>query len=62
MTNGYLVVNVYSDTIANPVKGATVKVQKDGVEITTEITDEDGQTAKISLPTVDKSYTEEEQS
>lgn len=61
MTNGYLVVNVYSDTIANPVKGATVKVQKDGVEITTEITDEDGQTAKISLPTVDKSYTEEEQ-
>ncbi len=61
MTNGYLIVNVYSDTIANPVKGATVKVKKDGVDIATETTDEDGRTPQITLETVDKSYTEEEQ-
>ena len=49
MTNGYLVVNVYSDTIANPVKGATVKVKKDGVDIATETTDEDGRTPQIKV-------------
>lgn len=61
MAKGYLVVNVYSDTIANPVKGATVTVSKNKTDIITEITDEDGKTPKMTLDTVDKSYSEEEQ-
>ena len=61
MANVYLVINVYSDTIANPVKGATVVVSKDGVDIATVKTDEDGKTNSITLETVDKSYSEEEQ-
>lgn len=61
MTNGYLIVNVYSDTIANPVKGATVKISKDGMDLMTVTTDEDGATPKMTLETVDKSYSEEEQ-
>lgn len=61
MANGYLVVNVYSDTIANPVSNATVTVSKNGVDLATRITDENGQTTPITLETVDKSYSEEEQ-
>lgn len=61
MAKGYLVVNVYSDTIANPIKGATVTISKNETVITTEVTDEDGKTPQITLDTVDKSYTEEEQ-
>lgn len=61
MAKGYLVVNVYSDTIANPVKEATVTVSKNKTDIITEITDEDGKTPKMTLDTVDKSYSEEEQ-
>ena len=30
MAKGYLIVNVYSDTIANPVKNATVQILKNG--------------------------------
>ena len=62
MPKGYLKVNVYSDTIANPVKSATVKVLKDNKEITTLITDENGQTPSIELETVDKNYSETNQS
>ena len=61
MAKGYLVVNVYSDTIANPVKGATITISKNGTVITTEVTDEDGKAPQITLDTVDKSYSEEEQ-
>lgn len=61
MANGYLVVNVYNDTVANPVRNAEVKVSKDGVELVTVTTDEDGRTQPITLETVDKSYSEEEQ-
>lgn len=61
MAKGYLVVNVYSDTIANPVKDATVTVSKNGTDIITVMTDENGQTESITLDTVDKSYSEEEQ-
>ena len=61
MAKGNLVVNVYSDTIANPVSNAKVVVSKDGVDLITEMTDEDGNTPSISLDTVDKSYSEEEQ-
>lgn len=61
MAKGYLVVNVYSDTIANPIKGATVTVSKNGTDIVTEITDENGKTPQMTLDTVDKSYSEEEQ-
>ncbi len=61
MVKGYLLVNVYCDTIANPVKGAIVKVLKDDNEITRKTTNEDGQTNKISLETVDKSYSLEDQ-
>ena len=42
MAKGYLIVNVYSDTIANPVKNANVQVLKDGNIITETKTNEDG--------------------
>lgn len=61
MSKGYLIVNVYSDTIANPVKGATVQVSKNDTNIISEETDENGQTKSIALDTVDRSYSEEEQ-
>ncbi len=61
MAKGYLKVNVYSDTIANPVKNATVRVLKGTNEIARAVTDENGQTGEITLDTVDKSYSEEEQ-
>lgn len=61
MAKGYLIVNVYSDSIANPVANASVTVSKDGTNIITEITNEDGKTDSISLDTVEESYTEEEQ-
>lgn len=61
MPAGYLVVSVYSDTIANPISGATVRVLKDGKHTITVTTDEDGKTSPITLNTVSESYTEEEQ-
>lgn len=61
MANGYLVVNVYSDTIANPVPNAMVTVSKNGVNLITDMTNEDGKTPPITLQTVDKSYSLEEQ-
>lgn len=61
MAKGYLIVNVYSGTIANPVKNATVTISKNGNEITSTTTNEDGQTEIITLDTVSKSFSEEEQ-
>ncbi len=61
MAKGYLKVNVYNDSIANPIKNAIVTIVKDGEQIYQTITDENGQTEVISLDTVDKSYSEEEQ-
>ncbi len=61
MAKGYLIVNVYSDTIANPVKNARVTISKNGRVITSTTTNENGQTEKISLDTVDKSYSEQDQ-
>lgn len=61
MANGYLKINVYNDNIANPVKNANVNILKDNSIIYSTITDENGQTETITLSTVDKSYTEEEQ-
>lgn len=61
MPKGYLIVNVYSGTIANPVKNATVTISKDEQEIISTTTNEDGQTEMITLDTVSKSYSEEEQ-
>ena len=56
MAKGSLIVNVYSDTIANPVRGAQVNISKNGNIIDTVFTDENGETNIISLDTVDKSY------
>ena len=61
MANGYLKINVYNDNIANPVKNANVNILKDNNVIYSTTTDENGQTETITLSTVDKSYTEEEQ-
>lgn len=61
MAKGYLIVNVYSDTIANPVKNATVQIQKNGSVIKEVKTGEDGKTETITLDTVDKSFSEKEQ-
>lgn len=61
MAKGYLVVNVYGDSIANPVRDATVAVSKNGVDIITVVTNENGQTDSMTLDTVDKSFSETEQ-
>ena len=61
MNNGYLKVNVYSGSIANPVKRARVTILKDGSVITSVETDEDGKTPSITLETVNKKFSEEEQ-
>lgn len=61
MTEGYLVVNVYSGSIANPVKNATVTISKNGKNIASAVTNEDGKTETIALETVSKAYSEEEQ-
>lgn len=61
MAKGYLKVNVYNDTVANPIKDATVTILKNNQQIFQTTTNEDGQTQLISLDTVDKSFSEEEQ-
>lgn len=61
MAKGYLVVNVYSDSIANPILDASVTISKDGTVITEVKTNESGQTQPNTLDTVDKSYSLEEQ-
>lgn len=61
MAKGYLVVNVYSDSIANPVVGATVTISKNNKVITTTKTNEEGKTELITLDTVDKNYSQQEQ-
>ena len=58
MQEGYLIVSVYSDTIANPISNATVRVLKDGRNIITVTTDQDGKTSSIPLNTVSKEYSE----
>jgi hypothetical protein len=62
MKKGYLIVNVYSDTIANPISNATVKVQIDNSIIKEEVTDSSGKTASIELETKDKNYSLNENS
>ncbi len=61
MAKGYLKVNVYGDSIANPVKNAEVIVLKNGNEIYRTTTNENGETNLITLDTVSKSYSEENQ-
>ena len=61
MAKGYLLVNVYGDTIANPIKNANVVVSKNGNNLVTTTTNENGQTEKITLDTIDKSYSENNQ-
>lgn len=61
MRTGYLKVNVYNDSVANPIKNAIVIVSKDGQEVLRTKTDESGQTELISLDTVSKDLSEEEQ-
>ncbi len=61
MAKGKLIVKVYNGSIANPVEGAEVRVLKDGIEYGRYMTNVDGITEEISLDTVDKMYSEEEQ-
>ena len=61
MAKGYLIVNVYSDSIANPVVNATVTISKNNQDIITTKTNEEGKTELITLDTVDKNYSEQEQ-
>ena len=61
MAKGYLIVNVYSGSIANPVRNARVTVSKDGKDIITGTTNENGQTDVIALDTVHKDLSEYEQ-
>ncbi len=61
MASGFLKVNVYSGSVANPVKNAKVEVLKGENVLFSLVTDENGQTNTITLPTIDKSYSEEEQ-
>ena len=61
MNKGYLKINVYGDSVANPVKNANITISKNGNIIFTTTTNENGQTEIIPLNTVNKSYSEEEQ-
>ena len=61
MAKGYLIVNVYSGSVANPIENATVIVEKDGKTLFTTMTDQNGQTNKIPLETVEKSFSLEQQ-
>lgn len=61
MAKGYLIVNVYSGTIANPVRNATVQVLKNGNIIKEIKTNEEGRTETVSLDTIDKSFSENDQ-
>ncbi len=61
MKKGFLVVNVYNDTVANPVRNATVIISKDGLNLMTLLTNEDGQTEEISLDTVSLEYSQTNQ-
>ena len=61
MAKGYLIVNVYSDTIANPIKNANVQVLKNGNIIKETKTNEDGKTEAIALDAVDKIFSEKDQ-
>ncbi len=61
MANGYLKINVYSDNIANPVLDAVINIYQNQEEIATERTNENGETNLVTIETVDKEYSEEEQ-
>lgn len=61
MAKGYLIINTYNSTIANPVRNANVIVLKDNKEIYNTYTDDDGKTNTITLDTVDKKYSYENQ-
>ncbi len=61
MNEGYLKVNVYSDNIANPVRNANVTILKNNNVIYQTKTNENGETELITLNTVNKDYTLEEQ-
>ena len=61
MNYGTLIINVYSGTVANPVVGAQVVILKNDEIINEVKTNENGQTPVVSLETVDKIYSEEDQ-
>ena len=61
MNIGYLKINVYSGSIANPVKNAKILIKKGDQEIYQTTTNENGETELISLDTVNKRYSENEQ-
>ena len=61
MKNGYLIVHVYGDSIANPIGDAMVTVSKSNEIIERKYTDDTGTTGMFVLETVDKSFSEEEQ-
>ena len=61
MAKGFLKINVYGESIANPVKQATVIISKDEREILRTTTNSSGETEVLTLDTVSKDYSEEEQ-
>ena len=61
MAKGNLIVNIYSGSVANPIRGAVVTVSKEGRDLFTTTTNENGQTETIVLDTVDKRFTETDQ-
>ncbi len=61
MAKGYLKINVYSDTIANPIKEANITIIKNDNVILNTTTNENGQTDLITLNTINKSYSEIDQ-
>ena len=61
LAKGYLKINVYGDNIANPVSEANVTILKKNNIIDETSTNENGETELLSLETVDKEYSLEEQ-
>lgn len=61
MAKGYLKINVYGENIANPIRNAKVTIYQNEEIIDEIFTNENGTSETISLETVDKEYSEEEQ-
>ncbi len=61
MAKGYLKINVYGENIANPIKNAKITIYQNETILDEIQTNENGSSEIITLETVDKEYSEEEQ-
>ena len=60
MAKGFLVINAYTDNLAQPLKNVSIKITGESFE-SIYMTDENGSTKVIELECIDKKYTEKYQ-